>query len=412
MNAETHRGAHAVGGSDARKRVLLLSLQPFAKATRARKAAVEYAKVADVTFVSLSAVGRTGVTGGSGTFHDQGIHVVQIPVGEIQGDPTMGSHVRNVTRSYGPALLRMARAARSVKADIVHSTATPLFPLGWVCSRGKNQMWVADVTERPAAKPVEGSLSVAVAAIEPVLLWLARRSGATTLAVCAGHADILRERFGIEDPVVVRNSPLAGWVAEDGGSPAHRPEIRTCIISSIFEGRGFEQAIGAVARARSEGVPVTLAIYGPGRAAYVDSLRELADSLGAGAIVTFNPPVDSERVSATYREHDIAFVLYEPTNEANDSLSNKMLEAVASGVPVIAGDLSENQRFLADTGAGWTVPVTVDALASALSRLDRQDYLAKRQAAELAGPTLTWEQEFAPVLGRVLQGQEGGPDGV
>ncbi|WP_374929108.1 glycosyltransferase [Kytococcus sedentarius] len=385
-----------------RPRVTIVSLKPYRTATRARKSAMVYKAFADVTLLTLSTAGRSGAVDEAGEFQRDGITIVQAPVGTLRQDPTIANHAMNVMTGYAPGFGRIAKALFTRKHDIVHTTGAPLFLLGWLDATMFGKRWVADVTERPAASPVKVSLMSVFSKVEPLALGLARQRAHTVMSVCAGHADILRDRFQIENPISVRNAPTSDWVSTGTPRPRSGGPLRLGIISSIFESRGFEPAIQAVAIAHREGVDLTLHIYGPGRESYIAQLEALAREEQVADRVTFKGLVDSSKVSETYRQFDLALALYEATNEANDSLSNKIIEAVASGVPVLAGNLSENMRFLNEIQAGWAAPVEARALADFLVNLTDSELTAKQRAATEVAPTLRWEQEFTPVVERVL----------
>ncbi|OLT28518.1 hypothetical protein BJF82_03280 [Kytococcus sp. CUA-901] len=387
-----------------RPAVTIVSLKPYKTATRARKSAMVYKEFADVTLLTLSAAGRSGAVDEPGEFDRDGVRVVQADVGTLRQDPTLRNHALNILTGYAPGFGRLAWTLFSRKRDVVHTTGAPLFVLGWLDSKLYGTKWVADVTERPAAAPVGVSLMSVFSRIEPFALGLARDRAHTVISVCAGHADILRDRFGIEAPMSVRNAPTRDWVCTDAVRPREAGSpLRLGIVSSIFESRGFEQAIQAVAIARRRGVDVTLDVYGPGRESYIGQLEDLAQREGVADFVAFRGLVDSNKVSATYQQFDLALALYEATNEANDSLSNKIIEAVASGVPVLAGNLSENRRFLAEHDAGWAVPVTAEAIGEFVANLTEPELASKQASAQREAPLLRWETEFLPVAERVVR---------
>jgi glycosyltransferase involved in cell wall biosynthesis len=97
--------------------------------------------------------------------------------------------------------------------------------------------------------------------------------------------------------------------------------------------------------------------------------------------------------------------LYEATDAANDSLSNKLFESVVAGRPVIAGNLPENHRIVTSYGVGWTTSVDVASLSLLLKQL-AADLDTVRAAAktchEVGNRHFTWETEIRQVRQRVL----------
>jgi len=157
--------------------------------------------------------------------------------------------------------------------------------------------------------------------------------------------------YGIPgERIVVKPNALA-----DPGPPAPLGE------GFLFAGRlSPEKGLGLLLEAwarHPEGTLGTLRIAGDG------PLRPLAEAAaGARSDVVFLGPQTPEGVRAARR--DSAVVL--ATSTWYDVLPTVILEALADGRPVLGTDLGGIPYLVGD--AGWIVPATVDALASALPR--------------------------------------------
>ena len=383
-------------------KVLIVSMGPYRFSTRTRKAAQAYLGLGEVTFVGLQGVGRTGKRDVEGSWRTEGIEVVQVGVRAPATSPSRRSQTVNLLRSYLPAFVRLCREIWRRPADVVHVTGVPLILLGLLHTARHGSRLVVDVNERPASVSARGSLFSTFARAEPVLLRLAARRAAITTVVTPGHLELLQADYGFSHVLVVRNAPMSQWRAPYVEQPekTHREYLRVVTVGTLFEGRAFEMLIEAVSRANSGGLQVVLDVYGAGRADYESSLKQLARDLGVQDHVTFHGRVEVSGVSAAYLTGHLGLALYDPADSGNDSLSNKILECVSSGRPVLAGDLTENRRFVVANDVGWLTDVTAEAIAAALVELSGEPNFVSisRRCRALGDQELTWEAEFDKVL--------------
>lgn len=388
-------------------RTLVLSMGPFGHATRTKKAALEYLRDGPVTFLAPQGVGRTGKRDTAGDDVRQGINVSHVAIPEVSPAPTRAAQLSNLARAYLPALSRMAVRTLRTPAEVVHVTGIPLLPLGLAHRARHHSRLVLDVNERPASVSAKGSLFAVVSKLEPFLLSLGRSRARVTTVVSPGHADILEMEYGFRDVLVVRNAPTSTWRSTWQPAPDHAPgvDLKVVTVGTIFEGRGFEALIDAAALAAEDGVIVDVDIFGGGRDDYVAALEQRIVDRGLSQHVRFMGRITGDEVSAAYLSGDVGLALYEATDAGNDSLSNKIIEVVASGRPVIAGNLPENTRFVESLKVGWLTAVDPPSLAEAMVRCARSGDVARlaEHCRDLATTSLTWEAEFAPVLVR-LQG--------
>src|SRR5699024_6195734 len=124
-------------------------------------------------------------------------------------------------------------------------------------------------------------------------------------------------------------------------------------------------------------------------ATYIDELRDLAESQGAGAI-SIEDPVPFDRIVPTLASYDVGVYVCPPTNfNLRYSLPNKLFEFVQARLGVVSGP-SEDMRFYVDEhGFGvvsrdFTVPAQVETLRQLTPEL--VDELKAR--ADVAAPKL------------------------
>jgi glycosyltransferase involved in cell wall biosynthesis len=380
-------------------RILVVSVDAYRFSTRARKAASQYRSVAPTTFLGLSGAGRTGRWDEPCDTVVDGLLVKQVYVKKPLVAPNRRSQICNLLVSYVPALVRMARVVITTPADVVHVTGSPLAVLGLVHRVRFGSRIVLDIPERPGAVAAKGSVTAIFSRVEASLLrYVSRR---VDIATVVTHGDVETvSALGFRSVELVRNAPLLTWLApytppveSDGNG------LAAVVIGTIFEGRGYEMLLRAVAEGTRRR-DIRLKIYGPGREDYVASLKELTESLGVADHVEWMGPTDAELVSSAYLSAQIGLVLYETVDPGNDGLSNKILECVASGRSVIAGDLPENRRFVTENRVGWLTDVTVDGLASVLATagVDEDLTAVSARCREYGDSWLNWESEFARVL--------------
>lgn len=384
-------------------KVLVLTIEPYRFSTRAGKAARSYRTLAEVSFVALARAGRTRRWDEPGCFIRDGVQVVQLPIAAPWLSPTRVNQIRNLLWCYIPALLRMIASALRVRADVVHVTGVHLGVVGVLhCLRFRSK-FVLDVTERPGMVTSSGSITSIFAKCErPILRALARVAGLVTVAtdddvpVLAG--------LGFKKVHLLRNAPSQDWRAPFVAPSKLQVDgtLQAVVIGSIFEGRGYEMLLRSLARAKAQ-ARVKIAICGPGRQEYLAELKQMARDLGVSRDVEWVGPIEGGEVSQRYLEAHLGLVLYESSDAGNDGLSNKLMECVSTGRPVIAGDLPQNRRFIERHHVGWVAPLTAEGLASVLvdaAKTDRMEALADT-CRGLGDSWLNWEAEFAPVLAHI-----------
>ncbi len=124
--------------------------------------------------------------------------------------------------------------------------------------------------------------------------------------------------------------------------PQSAPVHKLLIVTALTSKSGVKTAFEALRLVRESKVPVTLSVYGRGESDYIAQLRSF--------VVTHQLPVEFLTVSnlnrdlaAIYRQHDV--FLY--TSEGDEPFAPTLLEAMASGMPVIgarSGGASELLR--------------------------------------------------------------------
>jgi glycosyltransferase involved in cell wall biosynthesis len=108
---------------------------------------------------------------------------------------------------------------------------------------------------------------------------------------------------------------------------------RLLYVGQVERHKGVDVAIEALALARDDGHALTLTLAGGTRDnEYEGRLRDLVSSRGLERHVDFRGAVPHAQIAALYREHD---ALLFPSRSPDEGLPLTLLEAMASGLPVV-----------------------------------------------------------------------------
>jgi glycosyltransferase involved in cell wall biosynthesis len=147
----------------------------------------------------------------------------------------------------------------------------------------------------------------------------------------------------------------------------------------------------ALLRVQLSNARLTVAGSGP----KLGELRALCDSLGIAGSVNFTGRLDNDRVADLYRNADLML-----NSSLADNMPISLLEAMASGVPVVSTSVG-GVPFLVEDGkdAVLVAPGDAKAMADAVLQILRDDELRSRLIREgiMTVKHFTWS-EVRPVL--------------
>jgi glycosyltransferase involved in cell wall biosynthesis len=154
-------------------------------------------------------------------------------------------------------------------------------------------------------------------------------------------------------------------------------------------------AIRALAGVRAEFPEAVLALAGPGQAAYVESLRDLARRLGLERSVHFLGLLPGTLVQEALAA---AACLVLPSRQENFGIA--VAEAMAAGCPVVVSPEVALAGVVSAAGAGWVAPATPEAFSEALRRLLGDE--EGRRAAGARARQVVMERYTWPSVARQL----------
>ena len=206
----------------------------------------------------------------------------------------------------------------------------------------------------------------------------------------------LQHGFGVDPRKVVTIAHGATVAKRLSARASDHPELLTWGL--LGPGKGIERVIDAMATLHGRGVrphyrvagrthPKVLAAEGE---SYRYGLIDRAQRLGIAASVSFDSTyLDVDSLVSLIQGSSIVVLPYDSTDQAT---SGVLVDAVASGRPVVATAFPHAVELLA-SGAGIVVDHDdPDALVSALHRLLTQPHLAAATAAEASrlAPSMAW----------------------
>lgn len=171
------------------------------------------------------------------------------------------------------------------------------------------------------------------------------------------------------------------------------PRLRLLNVGRLVEKKGLHLAIEAVAQLRADGMDCVLDIAGDGpvRAEW----EELARARGVSDAVRFLGPRTQAEVIELMDTCDLFVAPFVIGPDGNaDGLPTVLLEAMASGIPCVAGDVTGVGEVV-DDRTGWLVPTgDLTALVTAL-REAAASPSERRQRAEAARERIITDYDAA-----------------
>jgi len=224
------------------------------------------------------------------------------------------------------------------------------------------------------------------------------------LTVNAAFASLLATQLEVPSPAIVMNCPEA-WTPPHPAPDLIRVALElpstTAIVlyqGQLISDRGIEQAMEAILEVPA--ATLVLLGYGTGLARY----RNLASDARYRERVRFLPAVPPSALLLWTASADVVVMPIQPTSANHrHTTPQKLFEALAAGVPVVASDLPGMAAIVRDTGAGELCdPTSPASIAEAIRRIvsaSPQDRAALRaRALDAAHREYSWELQVETLL--------------
>lgn len=190
---------------------------------------------------------------------------------------------------------------------------------------------------------------------------------AAVIAVTPGRASVMRSMYRkMVEPTLVANYPPAAdpYPSNSETRVSLGASDESCFLF-LYQGvlapkRGLEQLIDAALMLR--GLRIHVAIVG--HDVFGNAIKAYADRVSAEDVVTFHPPVRSEKLHEITGSADAGLLLFQDSClNHNLSLPNKLFEYMMSGLPILACSLPEISEVILRHDCGLLIdasdPVSV-----------------------------------------------------
>jgi L-malate glycosyltransferase len=163
-------------------------------------------------------------------------------------------------------------------------------------------------------------------------------------------------------------------------------KLKLVTVGRLSATKRIEMLIGAVEILSKKGIDVCLKIAGGGGMA--KQLKAMVEKNKLTGIIKFSGRVGTDKMPDVYRQNNM-FV----SATMQEGMSNAMLEAMASGLPIITTRCEGVQELISDNGIVVEEDCAV-ALAEAIINLaeNRQRYKAMCTAARRKAETFGWDK--------------------
>jgi glycosyltransferase involved in cell wall biosynthesis len=222
------------------------------------------------------------------------------------------------------------------------------------------------------------------ALIRWALRWSLERAD-VVIALTQGWGEELQNFAVIHRLTIVPNAPDLSAPVHRNGNPSGRPQ-HLLFLGHLYREKGIFELVAAFSRVREQRPELRLTMAGVGTED--DELRRQAGAQGLGDALRLAGWVSPEKKNALLASADCLVL---PSYE--EGLPLALLEAMASGVPVVAtpvGGVAEVARH--EVEALLVPPQDVHALAQAIERILGDPALANR----LAGAARKRAEVFSP----------------
>jgi len=285
---------------------------------------------------------------------------------------------------------RFLRAALKTKADAYHAHDLNTLLMAWAASRLRRVPLIYDTHEVETAR-AGMKLRWWACFLERALIHRADR------VICTNQtrADYTQRRYRIPPPTILRNLPA--YIEPPPSRIIHErlnlPREAKIVLyqGGIQPERGLEQLLKAAPLIQG-GLVV---LVGSGRLKPV--LQQQARDQGLEDKVFFHDAVPVDELPQWTASAYVGLQILQNTCFNHySSLSNKLLEYLMAGIPIIASDLPEMRRVIEDTGAGLLIDSSDPRqIAEAVNRLLGDEKLRAEmlEKAKTARRKYSWEEE-------------------
>jgi glycosyltransferase involved in cell wall biosynthesis len=266
--------------------------------------------------------------------------------------------------------------------DLVHAFFG--LPTGWLCYRTAKQLPYIISLRGSDVPGGHARLQLEYKLLGPLLkrIW----TDASALVACSeglkrrslrflssANIDIIPNGVDLERFHPASNSELSN-------------EVKLLTVGRLSVTKRFEMLVDAIEILSKQGRNVHLTISGGG--GLFDELKNLVEQKKLTNIINLTGRIETEKIPDIYRQHNI-FV----SASMQEGMSNAMLEAMASGLPIITTKCEGVEELISDNGVVVETD-SAESLAEAVIRLagNQQRYKEMCSAARRKAEKFGWDR--------------------
>lgn len=265
------------------------------------------------------------------------------------------------------------------------------FPTGWLCYRRADELPYIISLRGSDVPGVNVRLTLDYKLLGPIFrrIW----SGAALLVANSAGLRERALRFLPTGQIEVIPNGVQADRFVPGESHVDRGELRLLTVGRLSATKRVELLIAATGLIRQRLPSVRLTIVGGG--ALEDALRQVVRKEGLEASVTMTGRLEADELPGVYQNHDL-FV----SASEQEGMSNAMLEAMASGLPIVTTRCEGVAELIGANGV-VVEDANAESLAAAVQEL--ADDPTRRQQMALAARKRAEQFSWAAVAEQYIE---------
>lgn len=356
---------------------------------RVRKQIVEYKENGiDITVVGMKCP----------RYDEEKIKSIPCDVNIVKIDERYNGKQKGIIRKLKREKMRIAAVKKAIidfNPDIIHANDLNVLVPAFQASRQLKCKLIYDSHEINAENYTTDGRSPIAWIMKLVEKYIVKR---VNLMVCVSNAaaEYFSAEYCIKKPMVVTNCSLQKETLRE--EPTKHNGFEILNHGQFYPGRGYEEMIEA-AKLVEDYPDIKICLRGFGR--LEESMREQAQENKSENVI-FYPPVNVEQLIPEAAHSHIGIAITEPIClNFKLSVSNKLFEYAAAGLPVIMSDIPEHRYLNAKYNFGLIIPEnTPKALADTIIKMysDNELYMTLSANAKRMSKEINWENEFGKLL--------------
>ena len=267
--------------------------------------------------------------------------------------------------------------------DMIHAFFG--FPTGWLCYKTADKIPYVISLRGSDVPGYNVRLGLDYKILAPLFkkIWA---SAALVVANSKGLKQLANEFMPDLDISVISNGVDTERFYPQNGRTIRRP-VKLLTVSRLIKRKRINLLIQAIKMLLERNIEARLNIAGEG--ALMQDLKGLAtQQMGIAEYVNFLGRIESEQMPSVYRDNDI-FVM----SSEHEGMCNAMLEAMASGLPIITTPCEGVEELITDNGI-VVERSTAESIAEAVKKLanEPQRYNEMSLAAREKSQQFSWKK--------------------